>query len=729
MAKAQGVWGIDIGHCGLKALRCTRHTEDDKLIADAFDYIEYDRILTQEEVNDPAVVGDYLKQFLSRNQVKGDRVVISVPGHKGLARFVKLPPVESKKIPDIVRFEARQQIPFDLDDVIWDYQQMAGGSEEDGFVLESEVGLFAMKREQVAKDLRPFDAADIEIDVVQLTPLALYNWVSFDQLQDTPAPEDYDPDNPPESVLIISMGTYNTDLVITNGYRVWQRSVPIGGNQFTRALTKELKQTTAKAEHIKRNASNADNPKAIFQAMRPVFNDLVTEIQRSLNFFANIDKKAKVGRAIALGNAVKLPGLVRYLSQNLNLTVQRLENFKALSGEGVVDAPVFQENVLTFGVCYGLCLQELTDARVSTNLIPPEIVKDRMIRAKKPWAVGAAAALLVALTANVAGNWKEYNSVRPTPEVLAAERVANNLITTSSGYSAAFEESKQKLAKTNQVGHHLVPNIEGRLVWLELFKAVDECLPAQANPTEDEKVAQRFSPLVALLGGPGASVNESLRLDHRIYIQQIETSPRDLSKWMAENKRWIESQESKSNQPVDPNAIDPNTGQPYGAPPQEPPAESSAAEGENSAEIPTGWVIKLRGYHYHNDKDHPERTGAEYLLRTLIKNLREKSITLTPPGEEQPVEITLKQLGIEHPIIIQPRIVDWDHQAPNPLSDASNPLAANVTSTLTKPIFEFLVEFTWKQTPPSKRNQPTKEGESPVNPDGQPGGSDVAGDP
>ncbi len=722
MAKAQGVWGIDIGHCGLKALRCKQHEDSDKLIADAFDYIEYDKILTQEEVNDPEVVGEYLRQFLSRNQVKGDRVVISVPGHKGLARFVKLPPVESKKIPDIVRFEARQQIPFDLDDVIWDYQQMAGGSEEDGFVLESEVGLFAMKREQVAKDLRPFDSAGIEIDVVQLTPLALYNWVAFDQLQDTPAPEDYDPDNPPESVLIVSMGTYNTDLVITNGYRVWQRSVPIGGNQFTRALTKELKQTTAKAEHIKRNASNSDNPKAIFQAMRPVFNDLVTEIQRSLNFFANIDKKAKINRAIALGNAAKLPGLVRYLSQNLHLTIQRLESFRGLTGEGVVDAPVFKENVLTFAVSYGLCLQELTDARISTNLIPPEIVQDRNIRAKKPWAVGAAAALLVALAANVAGNWKEYNSVRPTEEVVSAESVANNLIQTASRLTSAFEESRVKLAKTNQVGHHLVPNLEGRLVWLELFKAIDECLPGDTDPIQETLVQQRMPGLLAALGGPGAGVNEALRLDPRIYITKIETAPRNLHKWKTDNQRWIDAQEGRSGGAGggSEGEIDPATGEPLAAPTE---IEGAADDG-SSTEIPTGWVVRLEGYHFHNDKNNVA-TGAEYLRRTLIKNLKEKSIKLTPPGETEQVEISLKQLGIENPVIIEPRIVDWEYQVRNPLYDSTSATAANTKPTLTKPFFGFQVEFSWKQTPPSQRNQPT---EDETTPDGQPLNSEVAGD-
>ena len=133
----------------------------------------------------------------SCNDVRGDRVAVSVPGQNGLARFVKLPPVEVKKIPDLVKYEARNQIPFDLDDVIWDFQQMGGGMIEEGFALDIEVGLFAMKREQVAKILKPFDAVDIEVDVVQLTPLALYNFITFDDLQDAlPDADVYDTENP-----------------------------------------------------------------------------------------------------------------------------------------------------------------------------------------------------------------------------------------------------------------------------------------------------------------------------------------------------------------------------------------------------------------------------------------------------------------------------------------------------------------------------------------------------
>ena len=271
MASTAAVWGIDIGQCALKALRCKIGDDKQQLVADAFDYIEYPKILSQPDADPGELIAEALELFLSRNEVVGDKVAISVAGQNGLARFIKLPPVESKKIPDIVRYEAKQQIPFALEDVIWDYQKMPGGGEEDGFSMETEVGVFAMKREQVIRAIEPFEKAGIELDFIQLTPLTIYNFVAYDVLVDLPSPDQYDPESPPESLVILSLGTDTSDLVITNGYRVWQRSIPLGGSHFTKQLTKEMKLTFAKAEHLKRNVRQSKDPKRVFQAMRTGF--------------------------------------------------------------------------------------------------------------------------------------------------------------------------------------------------------------------------------------------------------------------------------------------------------------------------------------------------------------------------------------------------------------------------------------------------------------------------
>ena len=395
MASSGAVWGIDVGQCALKALRCRPHEKDTgRIVIESFDYIEYPKILSQPEADREELVREALEEFLSRNEVKGDRVAISVAGQSGLTRFIKLPPVEKKKIPDIVKYEARQQIPFALEDVVWDYQPLAGTSEDDGYALDTEVGLFAMKRDQVSRFLQPFEEAGIDVEIVQLAPLSIYNYVCFDRFGNLATVTEGD-GKTNDSIVVISLGTDTTDLVITNGNRVWQRNIPIGGSHFTKALSKGLRLTFAKAEHLKRNAMKAEDPKAVFQAMRPVFSDLVAEIQRSLGFFSSNNRDARLGEVIVLGNAVKLPGLQRYLSQNLDQKVMPVNEFANLVGGSVAATQQFTENQLTFPVAYGLCVQALGQGQISTNLLPEQIVTTRIVRAKKPWIVAAAALLMI----------------------------------------------------------------------------------------------------------------------------------------------------------------------------------------------------------------------------------------------------------------------------------------------------------------------------------------------
>ena len=119
MAKIQAVWAIDIGQSALKAIKLVPGETPEQVLAEAFDFIEYPKILSQPDADPDELVREALATFTDRNEVKGCKVAIAVPGQSGLVKFIKLPPVEKKRIPDIVKFEAKQQIPFALDEVVW----------------------------------------------------------------------------------------------------------------------------------------------------------------------------------------------------------------------------------------------------------------------------------------------------------------------------------------------------------------------------------------------------------------------------------------------------------------------------------------------------------------------------------------------------------------------------------------------------------------------------------
>ena len=476
MAKIQPVWSLDIGQAAVKALKLIPGETPDQVFAEAFDFIEYPKILSQPDADPEQLVREALETFLERNDIKGCKVAIAVPGQAGLVKFIKLPPVEKKRIPDIVKFEARQQIPFALDEVVWAYQQIGGDDSEgdDDFTM-AEVGLFAMKRDQINRAILPFKIAGIEVDIVQMSPIALYNFITFDRLKGAATKE---------SIVLLDIGADNTDLIITDGTRIWQRNVPIGGNHFTRALTKELKLTFAKAEHLKRNATKAPDPRSIFTAMRGVFNDFSSEINRSIGFYGSVNRGAKIDKIIGLGNGFKLPGLQKFLQQNLSQEIEKLDTFAKLEGDEVKGQPVFQDNLPSFAVCYGLAVQGLRKSGLSTNLLPPEIEQVRMIRAKKPWVLAASAFLMLGFSGLFLGEYRLFAKVS-SQGFKEAVSTATSVSKTGAAYKSDFEAAKTAWTGKEGEGKALVGDAADRDMWPEFLETLSFALP---DPVRDYKL-------------------------------------------------------------------------------------------------------------------------------------------------------------------------------------------------------------------------------------------------
>ena len=336
-----------------------------------------------------------------------------------MARFIKLPPVEAKKIPDIVKYEARQQIPFSLDDVVWDYQQLAGGSEEDGFALETEVGLFAMKRDQVARALEPLEDGGHR---GRHHPAGAAGGLQLRLLRPARGAEVASRTtrrSRRRRRSCISLGTDTTDLVVTNGFRVWQRQHPdrrqplhAGADQGAEAHLRQGRAPEAQRHAGRRSRRPCSRRCGRCSAI------LLAEIQRSLGYFTSLDKRdAKIGEVIALGNAMKLPGLQRYLAQNLEQEVKPIEEFDRLIGRQRAAAPQFKDNILSFAVGVRPVRAGARQARAADQPAARRNRPQRMVRAKKPWAVAAAAVLLAGLAFNYfthVSSWKDRLIQRST---------------------------------------------------------------------------------------------------------------------------------------------------------------------------------------------------------------------------------------------------------------------------------------------------------------------------
>jgi type IV pilus assembly protein PilM len=619
-----GVWGIDLGQCALKALRL--EVGETGVVATAFDYVEHPKILSQPDADPDQLTREALEKFLSRNSLRGDQVAISVPGQSGLARFVKLPPVEEKKIVDIVRFEAKQQIPFNLDEVVWDYQKLSSGAVTDGFAMETEIGLFAMKRDMVSRYLQHFKDVNVEVHLVQMAPLSLCNFVSYDLLTGDKKEEDGESRGKKQCVVALDIGADSSNLVITDGARIiWQRPIPLGGNHFTRALTKDMKLTFAKAEHLKRNATKSPQLKEILSSLKPVLNDFVGEVQRSLGYFTNTHRDATIRYMVGLGNAFRLPGLQRFLTEKLQLDVRKLQKLNRLSGDPVVTAPAYTENVLSFAVAYGLALQGLKLSRLQTNLLPPEIQVERMVKAKKPWAAAAAAALLIGAT-GLAGAYAVVGWAFGADQVVNAEKQSEGTVKKDKDLTTAFKKQEDKVKKEEDAVRSIIAGRDELPNWLALNKFLSDVLPRpdvtegakSANlwgetarnqylaPPELDKAKQAYERYQKRLAGekilPDDAKDEHLI---RVDVEAVD------ARWAEDLGAYWTSMKSKlGDQRKD-----------YVRPKKHwdtPPKEKEA-----------GWIVEIRGSTDHEDPN-------TFIRSTLLENIAALGVRDVKPADAQP---------------------------------------------------------------------------------------------
>jgi type IV pilus assembly protein PilM len=472
------VWAIDIGNNSLKALHLSNISGAVEVIG--FDNIQHGKILNGSGVK-PAerdeLIALSLRQFVKQNDLGKDDVIVSVPSQNSFARFVNLPPVEAKRIPEIVKFEAAQQIPFDINDVQWDWQLM---TETDS--PEIKVGIFAIKNEVVTSVLEHFGRENITVGYVQMAPMALYNYVLYDRSDLGRS------DN--QATIIIDIGAENTDLVVCTGSTVWQRCIPMGGNAFTRAVADTFKLNFEKAEKLKRTAAMSKYARQVFQAMRPVFTDLASEIQRSLGFYNSSNPNTKLSKIVALGGGTKMRGLLKYLQQTLQTPIERPDSFKRLAISSTVSAAKFHENVCDFGIVYGLALQGLGVARIESNLLPRSIARSMAWAGKAKYFTAAACiVLLVSLMCFARTNLDRINYARHNQ----VRQKIEDVISTARQASSDLEAQESKASGSEAIIQKAFEPLKHRDVVPLLHQTLLSVLPNEKNNPDQKELYKAFA--------------------------------------------------------------------------------------------------------------------------------------------------------------------------------------------------------------------------------------------
>lgn len=456
-------WGIEIGAGAVKALKLERDGDRVQLVD--FIVIPHKKVLSTPDLDQADAIRVALGQLVAQRDLSGALVAVSLPGHQSFARFAKLPPVEPKKAPDLVKFEAAQQIPFPIEEVEWDYQTFVS---EDS--PEIEVGIFAVTRDKVNERLALLSDVGISPDLVNIGPVGVYNAIAYD-LNFT---------EKTTGTILLDIGTVSSDLIVADAGRVWIRTFPVGGHTFTEAVSRAFKLDYSKADKLKRDFESSQRKKQVFQAMKPAFEDLLQDIQRSIQYYRQLHPEAELNRMLGIGATFQLPGLRKFLSQRLGMDVVRLDQFHKIGVEGPMSAE-FASAAMQLTTAYGLALQGLGMTPIDANLIPLGVVRQKIWKRKTAWVAAAAALSLIAGASTFVRPILDRGAtVQPKQ---AAERAVGDARREGQTLKASFEEQArgQRIGATVQNYRQL---FQGREYLPQLVTDVGSML-ASAQPQDE----------------------------------------------------------------------------------------------------------------------------------------------------------------------------------------------------------------------------------------------------
>jgi type IV pilus assembly protein PilM len=333
-----------------------------------------------------------IKELAKSLKLGSQKAAYALAGQSVFIRFVKLPPLEDEGMDELVKFEAQQNVPFPIDEVVWDWEKLETGG------IDTEVILVAIKSESLNDLNAVVSETGLGTRLVDSAPTALYNALRYNY-----------PDLE-ESTLLIDVGAKTSNLIYAEGSKFFTRSVAIGGAVLTSAIAKEYNVSFAEAENSKLTsglvtlggghaAQLDESAAALGTVIRNSLTRLTAEIQRTNTLFRSQHGGSAPARVMLAGGSANLPYLKEFLEEKLNLPVEFFNPLQRISAGKGVDVEALASEAHTLGELVGLGIRAAEKAAVSIDLVPEAVQAQRDITRRKPALIAAAALFLAGLGA------------------------------------------------------------------------------------------------------------------------------------------------------------------------------------------------------------------------------------------------------------------------------------------------------------------------------------------
>ena len=295
-----------------------------------------------------SAITDAIREAIELGKIKTKNVAAAVSGHSVIVKKVSLPVMTHEELEEQIRWEAEQYIPFDVNEVNLDFQ-ILGSADSEG---QMEVLLVVAKKDLIDDYVQVITEAGLIPTVIDVASFAVEN--SFEANYDL---------RPDEVVALVNIGAQVVNInILHNGAPSFTRDITTAGNQYTEEIQRTLSISFEEAERVKLGGKSWDDsqevvPQEVEKAMQSVTETLISEIGRSLDFFAATTAEMRISRVFLAGGGAKVSGFASGFQEKTGMQVEILNPLARMVPDNRFETEFIEDLAPALGVGVGLAMR------------------------------------------------------------------------------------------------------------------------------------------------------------------------------------------------------------------------------------------------------------------------------------------------------------------------------------------------------------------------------------
>ncbi len=277
-------------------------------------------VVSAGDVSDAGAVGEAISALWKRHRLPRKNVIIGIANQRVIVRQVDVAHLEESELVDALPYQVQDAIPIPVEDAVLDYVPLEEFTTPEGDLMLS-ILVIAAQREMVDGLVEMVAGAGLDVASIDLQAFGLVRAAfGTDLLLGGTGPQ----------ALLDIGGSMSQIVVVREGITRFVRILPLGGDQFTEALSSGLAMSREDAEEFKRRVGvvpegfpeGDDEESTGRRILTRSADSLIEEIRGSVNYYLTQAGESALERLVVSGNGARLPHLANRVGQALNAKVE-----------------------------------------------------------------------------------------------------------------------------------------------------------------------------------------------------------------------------------------------------------------------------------------------------------------------------------------------------------------------------------------------------------------------